>query len=934
MTMKFPRGSEWRKWDLHVHAPGEKMADGYKKLGADIDWKKYCQLIHESDVAVIGITDYFRLDAFFEFKKQWAKTYPDDESKVFFPNLELRLPEAVNKDAQSINIHLIFRPDLTPAVAQKLAMAMKTETTAGKSRKTVTCADLDTVDEFESATVSRSSIHDALKHVFGEGYSENDVLIVTSAKGDGIRSGGKGSRKRKDLLVDEIDKFSHAFFGGADSRGYFLNCDRLEAEEQVSAKPVFAGSDAHSFGDLETRLGKQGESAGEKFEITWVKADPIWEGLLQCLIEPADRVATRFAQPDEKQPYQYISKIKFSSTTDFPSEIVFNPNLNSIIGSRSSGKSALLAFIAHAVDPVGTVEQQVEGGGADRKDAGPAAGKSWSDVEGIKREIEWGSSSASGGKVVYIPQNSLYSLSEHPDKVTEKIAPALFRGHSGFRVSYQNALANVDAANEEIRLATSAWFVLDDELLQLDADIKDLGDEEAIKAARDELQGQIDDIKRESNLTDAEVAAYQEVANLLGSHETRINEIDDDIAKLAAYVEIGALEGSAISIAGAVEIAVSVRPTASQVPEEVSDAIEKLRTESVANLTTSVETILIDAFERLTAERKETSEAITSITSENADLMTRYAANVGLEVVVTNHEKQIKALKAIEKKQSSRARKVKSQEAEAKRIGDALNKRASTYAELETQFSSVARKLDDLTFGIETGIDLERASELSSAFNRSKISPYVKKKGDDFDFARAQSSPGDFLHDLASGAQELNKGNGMEDAALEVFRVAPEVRFTAVLDADKIGGFERSSMTPGKQALFALTLILNESDEPWPILIDQPEDDLDSRSIYDTIVPYLVRRKRERQIIMVSHDANLVIGADSEELVVANRHGADRPNAGARMFEYLTGSLEHSQALNPKSATVLGRFGIREHACEILDGGESAFQKRRDKYKI
>ncbi len=140
-------------------------------------------------------------------------------------------------------------------------------------------------------------------------------------------------------------------------------------------------------------------------------------------------------------------------------------------------------------------------------------------------------------------------------------------------------------------------------------------------------------------------------------------------------------------------------------------------------------------------------------------------------------------------------------------------------------------------------------------------------------------------------------------------------------------------MTPGKQALFALILILSEFQEPWPLLIDQPEDDLDSRSIFETIVPYLAKNKRERQIIMVSHDANLVIGADSEEVIVANRHGEDRKNRDGRTFDYLTGSLEHS---SPRIAATfdLDRMGIREHAVEILDGGEEAFQKRRDKYKL
>jgi predicted ATPase len=140
-------------------------------------------------------------------------------------------------------------------------------------------------------------------------------------------------------------------------------------------------------------------------------------------------------------------------------------------------------------------------------------------------------------------------------------------------------------------------------------------------------------------------------------------------------------------------------------------------------------------------------------------------------------------------------------------------------------------------------------------------------------------------------------------------------------------------MTPGKQALFALTLILGEAEDRWALLIDQPEDDLDSRSIYGEIVRYLVDQKKQRQIILVTHNANLVVGADAEEVLVANRHGDDRKNRDNRIFDYLSGSLEHSK---PRKSTPydLDRMGIREHAVEILDGGEEAFQKRRDKYKI
>ena len=154
------------------------------------------------------------------------------------------------------------------------------------------------------------------------------------------------------------------------------------------------------------------------------------------------------------------------------------------------------------------------------------------------------------------------------------------------------------------------------------------------------------------------------------------------------------------------------------------------------------------------------------------------------------------------------------------------------------------------------------------------------------------------------------------------------------MEGDKIGGFSESTMTDGKRALFALKLILAESEDTWPLLIDQPEDDLDSRSIYDDVVPFLKKKKKERQIIMVSHNANLVIGADSEQVIVANRNGTDRKNTDGKQFNYLTGSLEFSKIKDNDCEDTLLSQGIREHACEILDGGKEAFEKRKKKYNI
>lgn len=929
-----PRGSEWRKWDLHLHAPGTKINDCYRKSGGDPDWQQFCQIIHESDVAVVAVADYFSLDGYFTAVEKYQEAYPGDD-KLFLPNLELRLPEVINDDGQSVNLHLVFRPTLTRELASKFLMFLTTETTTGKSKKQVACAELKSRDEFESATVSRASIDKAIEHTFGRHAIRQDhVLVVTSAKGDGIRPGGKGSKKRKALLCDEIDKYSDAFYAGASSRDYFLDPTRLEADEPVAPKPIYGGCDAHTFDALRAGLGKHRSAEGASQDVLWIKADPSYEGLLQTLIEPADRVVLQAIEPDQKEPYKVISKVKFSGTDDFPSEVVFNRNLNAIIGSRSSGKSALLAFIAHAVDPAGTVQAQVDASKLKESEIGPAAGKAWADVADITCEVEWESSGAIAGRVIYIPQNSLYEISEHPDIITQKIAPALFRTYPTVRLATERAKSKLTAANEDIKTAVDQWFSLAERILSLTQVIRDLGDRSAIESERDRLQREIDQITAATQLTEEEVAKYQEIAGQLQSKRTRLEESAGELEQLSPYVLMAEDASEATVQPDSVHVAVQVRPTATEIPEAIATRLDELKVEASRSLTAKVEDALIEAVQAVTIERTFLLGEIQALEEGNALLIAKHETNEEFSLAIENHKKQVNTLRDIAKHEKSRDKLFKSQGTAIDRITKAVSERVDALTGLEGTFSEEPRRLDGLTFGVEAAVPTEMMQQVSKGFNQNRISDYIMRSGEPVNYEKAQAQPGDFLTALQDGRIVLNKGYRTKDVASHVLAANEEVRFTAELDDDRIGGFSRSSMTPGKQALFALTLILNESQEPWPLLIDQPEDDLDSRSIYDTIVPYLLERKRERQIIMASHNANLVIGADSEEVIVANRHGVDRPNKGARTFEYLSGSLEDSQYRNEKSPTTLGRFGIREHACEILDGGEEAFQKRRDKYKI
>lgn len=139
-------------------------------------------------------------------------------------------------------------------------------------------------------------------------------------------------------------------------------------------------------------------------------------------------------------------------------------------------------------------------------------------------------------------------------------------------------------------------------------------------------------------------------------------------------------------------------------------------------------------------------------------------------------------------------------------------------------------------------------------------------------------------------------------------------------------------MSEGKQAFVVLKLLLEFSDKKCPILIDQPEDSLDNRAIYNELVEYIKKKKTERQIILVTHNSNVVVSADAENVIVANQEGNNSHNRDGIRFQYINGALEFSKPKNPAEDIVLYSQGIREHVCDILEGGRDAFEKREQKY--
>jgi hypothetical protein len=108
---KYPKGAEWRKWDLHVHAPTSALNNQFSGATVAEKWENYIQALEQiDDVAVLGITDYFSAQGYSTLKEH-QKEGRLPKVKLLIPNVELRLLP-VTDQTNPINIHVLFSPDV------------------------------------------------------------------------------------------------------------------------------------------------------------------------------------------------------------------------------------------------------------------------------------------------------------------------------------------------------------------------------------------------------------------------------------------------------------------------------------------------------------------------------------------------------------------------------------------------------------------------------------------------------------------------------------------------------------------------------------------------------------------------------------------------------------------------------------------------------
>lgn len=959
----YPKGSEWRKWDLHVHTPLSVLNNGFGN-----DWDSYVQSLFkkaiEHDISVIGITDYYLPEGYKKLKKEYLYN-PDKLSSLFseaeikkiqeimvFPNIEFRIAKLVigkDKDLswnRKVNYHVILSDEipidkLESDFISQIKMNFNATSGVAVEKRPLTKSNLEELGKrlTEEHPPFSESGNELFVGMLNASVDEDDLISILNANSSfkdkyliglpcdedlsEVNWNSQGHSIRKNLI-----KQAHFIFSSNPKTREFLlggtNKD-IHEKEFGPIKPCLWGSDAHKSEELFQPVKKRN---------TWVKADLTFEGLKSVLCEPSSRVAIQELSPQQKSSYQVISRVRY---IDEHNKGLFsndwqplNPDLNTIIGGKSSGKSLLLYHIAKSINPV-EVDHKVR----------LSKSSSYNDLSGINFEVEWGNGDISRlyerddvKPVTYIPQLYINHLAEEDGKgQLNTLVKDILNQNKAFKefgVSQDRKIADT---NRELSSKIDRLYELRDQYSGLSKESESYGIKSDVSGEIEKLKYKIESLRKVSGFNEEEERAYNKLTTRKASLEKR----------LSIFEEIELCSTQIIS------------STKANYPRMVSELSEKISSDiDIQNDSTYLNSLLVF----LSAEIESSVERFDAhIKNRSKDMPTRIL-KIKTELHAVN-ESLKPILKKITDKESLdlSSSKLKKEEAKFKIIEDIEKKKDAVkrngvecrqeikdlYIKLIEQYKEYAQEITKQEYQPEEDVNISAEVSFNEAKFNEFVSSFDKRGNMQALLGSLVDTSGNFCFNVDFHSENifsvqnnleknkdvpsLRKGVSDIDLIKRLYSDCFYISFIVHYKNDDI-----VKMSPGKRGLVLLNLIVYLSNSEHPILIDQPEDNLDNRTIYDQLNEFIKSRKTKRQIVMVTHNANLVVAADSECVIVANQAGqqANIENDFYK-FEYCSGSLECSFE-NQDESKALKRKGIRQHVCEILEGGVNAFKERELKY--
>ena len=884
--MKYPNGSEWRKWDLHIHTTA---SDG-KATPSDV-----VEQALAAGVSVIAITDHHTA-ANVDEVKSLAKATGGRLSVI--SGIEFRT------ELGKSSVHMI---GLFPDVYQGQLLAASALhdlvlCPLGLSRTAIIAEGRkysDSVDEAQlfktgmfKLQVNFQTAAELIRKYGGLVSVHNGTK--TNGIDDQMRHDGRGIR---DVPLSES-------LGPLKEELLQKYVDICEVKKSVEAPFYLTGfghasivaSDAHEVNEIGTKP-------------VWIKADPTFDGLRQILFEPADRVRIQDDMPEQKAPYQTLSHVCLKEAGFWDQPLPLNSGLVAIIGGRSSGKSNLLSAIACKAgyaDLQAGYDSEESSSLRFVKDHLSAVSVAWADgVEGPDKMVE------------YFPQGYMIGIADNPGRIMPIVWDILKENpdNQRLREEFDRQLNDLKST---IATECSNLFTQREALRKLDAEIKERGGikshELEVKRLRDEMS-QLK--KQHMNMTDDELREFEALQEQERELLAKLQEVDDDQIALKSIEDMPEIDFFPN---------IDIPLFSAGVQDKIDKKISEIRRQGLV----AWQRLVSDVGQSLKSQQDLYVKKLKELREGN--LYKKGAAHIA----------ENSQLKAIEQ----RIRHEEDLLADVKKIVDRKHDLAQRNRTTIENLASHHYELYMVSCKFADAVKLEKnglSIAGSVAIRQDDLSRYIdgrmtrvsKEQKELYDKILAHDSfDGDkvnsFLNQTMQGAVQYNKDVDEKTVVIELLSTCWfKVNYDIVYQNDRL-----SQMSPGKRSFVILQLLLEFSNKKCPILIDQPEDNLDNRAIFRDLVTYLRAKKRERQIILVTHNPNVVVGADAEQVIVANQHGNDSVNADNMRFAYVSGSLEASWPKISPTAPILESQGIREHVCEILEGGEDAFRKRESKYGL
>lgn len=927
MSIEFSKGSEWRRWDLHVHTPGTQKNDNFKGNSLEEKWDKFYADVSEyigngdnplKAISVIAITDYLSID---NYKKVINDNRLPNSINLVLANVEMRIQPIANDSP--INIHFVFNPSVIDSIESRFfsKIDFKYGTTAFSASRSELIRlgkkidlTLDDCAAYKKGIEQFVPSFDKIQEVFSNDKElrENTIIFVSNSSGDGVSGAVNHSDYLDDFQGDSqlkafrqsIYRYVDGIFSATPSDiNYFLgkknNCPaKLVIEECGALKPCVHGSDAHE-------NGKLFEPDQQKY--CWIKADPTFNGLKQILYEPEERVCISQIEPDYKTEYYVIEKMEFNDDEFQCEPIEFSENLTCIIGGKSTGKSVLLHNLANSIDPQ-QVKLKEEKTSSTSKNIENVS-VTWKD--GKKDEAR---------KIVYIPQTYLNRLSDAKESTTEidEMIEDIVWLDQEAKNSHMSMLQSTKDYKASLNMCILGLIENRKQIDDIKNEKKEIGSQADIEANIEKLSSRKDILSSEINLSKEELSLYEQTVLEISTIGEQIRFLQRDLICLE---EIGSLvEERNLNYS----FSENVRNQIDQIREKIMKMADSIWKEDKNDILTNISNELL-AKERRRDILIEKREELKPKIQEN-----KIIAELSADIQQENEK--LKMLKALEKRESELIKKEIEYTERLSVSIDNFKKIHETYARVVNAKPELQGS--DLEFSV--GVPFKRdlfLEKMSKLFNNRTTAFKETIPIDDFKEKQyTQEFIKELIYKIIDEKLQLKKGIDQETAIRDICADWFEVKYDVRMDNDTI-----DVMSPGKKALVLLKLLIDLADSKCPILIDQPEDDLDNRSIFNDLIPFIKRKKKDRQIIIVTHNANVVLGSDAEEVIIANQQGSNAPNKEFK-FEYRSGSIENNTAIISEDGKVewgiLNSQGIQQHICDILEGGKHAFELRKNKYHI